>query len=208
MDVTKIEAHSLFIKKERFNLNNLVFSIVTDFRNQIAKENKDVKLEFVSNGTSIEDGSIDEIFVDADKDRISQVISNLLNNAIKSTKAGTITVIVNSMKERVHGNDTSAEEVIVTIKDTGSGVDPEILPRLFTKFATKSQSGTGLGLFISKNIIESHGGKIWLEDANGKNNNNVSRNNGATFSFSLPISNPEQLSSKLMSETYRTRTSQ
>jgi signal transduction histidine kinase len=208
LDVTKIEAHSLFIKKERFNLNNLVFSIVTDFRNQIAKENKDVKLEFVSNGTSIEDGSIDEIFVDADKDRISQVISNLLNNAIKSTKAGTITVIVNSMKERVHGNDTSAEEVIVTVKDTGSGVDPEILPRLFTKFATKSQSGTGLGLFISKNIIESHGGKIWLEDANGKNNNNVSRNNGATFSFSLPISNPEQLSSKLMSETYRTRTSQ
>ena len=104
-------------------------------------------------------------------------------------------------KEHDLSNDTKNQEVIVTVKDTGSGVDPEILPRLFTKFATKSQSGTGLGLFISKNIIESHGGKIWLGDGNGQNNNNnnnkgITGNNGAIFSFSLPISSPKQLKLK------------
>jgi signal transduction histidine kinase len=201
LDVTKIETQSLSIKKERFNLNDLILSIITDFRNQIAKENRDLKFEFISNGIFIADDTTDEIFVDADKDRISQVISNLLNNAIKSTKAGTITVVVNSIKMRTCEDGAASQEVIVTIKDTGSGVDPEILPRLFTKFATKSQSGTGLGLFISKNIIETHGGKIWLEDGNGKNNNGVDGNNGATFSFSLPMSNPKQLSSKLINET-------
>jgi signal transduction histidine kinase len=201
LDVTKIETQSLSIKKERFNLNNLILSIITDFRNQIAKENRDLKFEFISNGIFIANDTTDEIFVDADKDRISQVISNLLNNAIKSTKAGTITVVVNSIKMRTCEVGAASQEVIVTIKDTGSGVDPEILPRLFTKFATKSQSGTGLGLFISKNIIETHGGKIWLEDGNGKNNNGVNGNNGATFSFSLPMSNPKHLSSKLINET-------
>ena len=67
----------------------------------------------------------------------------------------------------------------MSVKDAGTGIDPEILPRLFTKFATKSTSGTGLGLFISKSIIEAHGGKIWAENnADGK---------GAAFYFSLPI---------------------
>ncbi len=214
LDVTKIETQSLFIKKERFSLNNLILNTIIDFRDQIIRENKDIKLEFISNGTSVKDEHIDDIFVDADKDRISQVISNLLNNAIKSTKAGAITVIVDS-KKRSDDNDrkdTGNQEVIVTVKDTGSGIDPEILPRLFRKFATKSQSGTGLGLFISKNIIESHGGKIWVEDNNNdgnSNNNNYAANDGkgAVFSFSLPISSSKELSSKLMSETYMTRTS-
>jgi signal transduction histidine kinase len=203
LDVTKIETQSLFIKKEKFSLNKLILNSIIDFRNQITRENKDIKLEFISNGTLVEDEHIDDdIFVDADKDRISQVISNLLSNAIKSTKAGTIAVIVGSRKESDDRKDGSSQEVIVTVKDTGSGIDPEILPRLFTKFATKSQSGTGLGLFISKNIIESHGGKIWAEDNNADN-----AGKGAIFSFSLPISS-KQLSSKLKSETYRTRASQ
>ncbi len=194
LDVTKIETQSLLIRKEYFDLNNLIINIITDFRNQIARENKDIKLKFISNGTLVENKFTDEIFVDADKDRISQVISNLLNNAVKCTKAGTITVVVDRRKEHDLNNDAKCQEVIVTVKDTGSGVHPEILPRLFTKFATKSQSGTGLGLFISKNIIESHGGKIWLGDGNGQNNNKgVNDDNGAIFSFSLPISNPKQL---------------
>ncbi len=71
-------------------------------------------------------------------------------------------------------------EIVVTITDTGSGIDSEILPRLFTKFATKSKTGTGLGLFISKSIIEAHGGKIC-----GKNNYPESK--GVTFGFSLPF---------------------
>jgi two-component system sensor histidine kinase VicK len=196
LDVTKIETQSLLIKKEHFDLNNLIINIITDFGNQIARENKDIKLRFVSNGTLVENEFTDKIFVYADKDRISQVISNLINNAVKCTKAGTITIVVNGIKEHDLSNDAESQEVIVSVKDTGSGVDPEILPRLFTKFATKSQSGTGLGLFISKNIIESHGGKIWLGDGNGQNNNNnkgITGNNGAIFSFSLPISSPKQL---------------
>jgi signal transduction histidine kinase len=174
LDVSKIEAQSLFIRRERFNLNNLILDTITDFRNQITKENKDIKLEFISNWKSEKSEYKDDIFVEADKGRISQVISNLLSNAIKSTKAGTITVIAERSQK--------SQEVVVTVKDTGCGVDPEILPKLFTKFATKSQAGTGLGLFISKNIIESHGGKIWVE------NNNLCDGKGAIFSFSLPAS--------------------
>jgi signal transduction histidine kinase len=100
-----------------------------------------------------------------------QVVSNLLNNAVKFTRDGTVCVKA----------EQNADQVIVSIKDTGQGIDPEILPRLFSKFATKSFSGTGLGLFISKSIIESHGGKIWAE------NNSIDGKRGATFYFSLPI---------------------
>ena len=73
-------------------------------------------------------------------------------------------------------------KAIVSIKDTGSGIDPEILPKLFTKFATKSVTGTGLGLYISKNIIEAHNGEIWAKN----NKDDSGGSNGATFSFSLP----------------------
>jgi signal transduction histidine kinase len=102
------------------------------------------------------------------------VISNLLGNAIKFTKEGTISIIT-EIEENGH-----SKEVIVSIKDTGEGIDPEIYPRLFTKFATKSITGTGLGLFISKSIVEAHGGRIWAE-------NNID-GKGATFAFSLPFS--------------------
>jgi signal transduction histidine kinase len=103
----------------------------------------------------------------------------LLNNAVKFTpeeKGGTIWVIL----EGKNKNDNYQEEVIVRIKDTGIGIAPEIMPRLFTKFATKSEKGTGLGLFISKSIVEAHGGRIWAE------NNTDGR--GSTFCFSLPLS--------------------
>ena len=101
LDVTKIETQSLLIKKEYFDLNNLIINIITDFRSHIARENKDIKLEFISNGTIVVENELtDEIFVNADKDRISQVISNLLNNAVKCTKAGAITVVVDGRKEQ------------------------------------------------------------------------------------------------------------
>ena len=112
------------------------------------------------------------IIVKADRYRITQVISNLIDNAIKFTKEGGETVSVDIKKKE------SDSWVIVSVKDTGTGIDPEIIPRLFTKFTSKSFKGTGLGLFISKNIIEAHGGKIWAE-------NNID-GKGATFSFSLP----------------------
>jgi signal transduction histidine kinase len=108
--------------------------------------------------------------VDADKARITQVISNLVNNAIKFTKRGKISITTEVRADN---------QAIVSVQDTGTGINDDIMPRLFTKFATKSQTGTGLGLFISKSIIEAHGGKIWAE------NNDDGK--GATFTFTLPL---------------------
>jgi two-component system sensor histidine kinase VicK len=166
LDVTKIESQSLKLNKERFNLNELIPNIIDGYRNYIEKDNIQVKLLY-------EPDNKDNIFVEADRGRIIQVISNLIGNAIKFTKEGTISVIT----------EEKDNQVVVSLKDTGTGIDPEILPQLFSKFVTKSFQGTGLGLFISKSIVEAHGGRIWAE--------NNSDNRGATFSFSLPISNHE-----------------
>jgi signal transduction histidine kinase len=169
LDVTKIESHSLKLNKERFNLSDLISSIIEDYRNRIEKDNIAVKLLYEPNNKD------NIIFVEADRGRLIQVISNLLDNAIKFTREGTISIIT----EEKDG------QVVVSVKDTGTGIDPEILPRLFSKFVTKSErGGTGLGLFICKNIVEAHGGKIWIE-----NNDIYDGKKGATFTFSLPISN-------------------
>jgi signal transduction histidine kinase len=111
------------------------------------------------------------IIVNSDKERIARVVTNLLSNAIKFTTKEKGNIYVMPQKKD--------SEIIVSLKDTGQGIDPEILPKLFTKFATKSLSGTGLGLFISKSIIEAHGGSVWAE-------NNFDCK-GATFRFSLPL---------------------
>lgn len=165
LDVTKIENNSMELNKEEFILNKAVLESFTDFANQLSKEQKEnVKLIVV-----LDEG---DVLVVADKHRINQVINNLLNNAFKFTKQGQITLSIE--KEKKYGKET-----IVKIQDSGPGIDPDIMPRLFTKFATKSYSGTGLGLFISKSIVETHGGKMWAENnLDGK---------GATFLFTLPI---------------------
>jgi signal transduction histidine kinase len=165
LDISRIESKSLDLRKESFNLNDMILTAITDSKNQVAKERKDTSLK-------LEFDSKEDIFIEADKSRINQVISNLLSNALKFTKEGTITAAV------VPKND----KIVVSISDTGPGIDSEILPRLFMKFATKSSTGTGLGLFVSKSIIEAHGGKIW-----GKNN--YPEGKGATFGFSLPLHN-------------------
>jgi signal transduction histidine kinase len=116
-------------------------------------------------------------FVVADRGRISQVLSNLVSNALKFTKSGTISVSMEEAKN--NDDDNKTKEFIISVKDTGTGIDSSIMPRLFTKFVSKSQTGTGLGLFIAKSIIEAHGGRIWAENnKDGK---------GATFTFMLPI---------------------
>jgi signal transduction histidine kinase len=164
LDVTKIESHSLILHKERFNLNEVISNTIQDIRNQISNGKVKLLYEFDK----------DLLFIDADRERITQVISNLLSNAVKFTKEGTISIVLEKKDSKVTFN----------IKDTGTGIDSEILPRLFTKFATKSFEGTGLGLFVSKSIIEAHGGKMWAENnADGK---------GATFCFTLPLSKQEQ----------------
>jgi two-component system, OmpR family, sensor histidine kinase VicK len=171
LDVTKIEGQSLQLKKELINVNDIISNTVQEIKNQIAH---DEKVELVSNST---DHSL--VFVEADKARITQVISNLVNNAIKFTKKGGGIVFIGIEEEENKQDNGPQKFVIVTVKDTGTGIDPEMLPRLFEKFASKSCKGTGLGLFISKSIVEAHGGKIWAE--------NNSDGKGTTFTFSLPL---------------------
>ena len=121
----------------------------------------------------------------ADKNRIQQVLSNLLGNALKFTEYGVITINTEKFIDIINNNENTEEKefVSIKIKDTGKGIDPEVLPRLFEKFATKSDKGTGLGLYISKNIVDAHGGKIWGGD------NNKYKKNGAEFGFTLPLYN-------------------
>ena len=167
LDVTKIESQTLKMNKEIIQLNEIIENVVKDYREIINKK------RYGSDQISIVfEPSKDIILVNADKGRIIQVLSNLLDNALKFTKEGTINITIKKIKEN--------QEIMVTIKDSGTGLDPEIIPQLFKKFATKSEQGTGLGLFISKNIIEAHDGIMW-----GENN---SESNGSTFYFTLPIS--------------------
>jgi two-component system, OmpR family, sensor histidine kinase VicK len=183
LDVTRIESKTLNLQKEQFNLNDLLSNILEDYKNEIEKSKRNVQL-FLKDFNSI-NGSF---LVKADKRRITQLISNLLNNAIRFTevKGGDVYVTVEG-KGEADGNGDNDKEVVVSIKDTGTGIDPEIYRRLFTKFATKSETGTGLGLFICKSIIEAHGGKIWAQNnKDGK---------GATFAFSLSISSNRATSS-------------
>jgi signal transduction histidine kinase len=157
LDVTRIEGHRLDLNKEKFDISEVVASAIEDIRRRVDDSN--IKFEY----------SLRKILVEADRMRISQVLSNLLSNAVKFTKQGTVYISA----------ENKDGQLIVSVKDTGSGIDLEIMPRLFTKFTTKSQTGTGLGLFISKSIIEAHGGRIWAENnKDGK---------GATFTFRLPL---------------------
>ena len=194
LDITRIESGLLTLNKEQFNLQRVIINTVDDYRNHIRSSNANVEIVYGINKEEettrggggvgqqqqqeqllhkqiINQDSTPAILVEADKVRITQVIDNLVSNALKFTKEGIISLSVET-------NDKG--RAVVSVKDTGQGIDPNILPKLFTKFATKSEfGGTGLGLFISKNIIEAHGGKIWAE--------NNTTENGATFYFSLPL---------------------
>src|SRR5688500_660352 len=173
LDVAKIESRSLKLKKELLDLNELISNIIEDYKTIIVKDNQNVKLFFKPYHYAL--------FVEADKERIAGVISNLLSNAIKFTKKGEI--FVSTEKE----DNSNSPYALVTVKDTGKGIDPEILPKVFSKFITKSFEGLGLGMYIAKNIVEAHKGKIWTEN-NNNNNKNKNGNRGAIFYFTLPLS--------------------
>ena len=169
LDVSRIESHTLKLNKVRLSFDELISNIVKDYRSQI--DDAHIHLTFRPEKTDNENAPF---YVDADKVRLTQIISNLVSNAIKFTEKGAISI-------RLRKRDN---QVIFSIEDTGRGIDAEILPRLFTKFASKSQRGTGLGLFISKSIIQAHSGSIWAENnPNGR---------GATFFFTLPGSSLSQ----------------
>lgn len=178
LEAARIESKSMKLTKEVADLNQKIESVIADIKVYLEKDQK-VKISFEKSSQSL--------FVQMDKSRIFEVLANLLRNAIKFTREGTITVTAEMVKGRTDGSDY----VMVKMKDTGTGINPEIMPKLFTRFSSKSDSGTGLGLYISKNIIEAHGGKIW-----GENNPD---GRGATFCFTIPLAakvqeqeNPEQ----------------
>jgi signal transduction histidine kinase len=168
LDVARIESGTLILERDNLNLTDLVTTAIEDAKNQVKISGKSIEISYFHK--QIQDAQQKkDLIVDADKDRILQILSNLLGNALKFTKEGSIAVTTEKVEN----------EVIVKVKDSGSGIDREIFPKLFEKFASKSEKGTGLGLFISKNIIEAHGGRIWAEN----NPDGI----GATFAFSLPI---------------------
>ena len=170
LDIARMESQSISLNKQIVNIDSLILDAVQDIMKDQSQVTRNVKLvchNITKKGDVAELADHEDIMVYVDRGRISQVISNLIDNAFNFTKNGSITLT----KKIEDGS------VVVSIKDTGSGIDPQILPRLFTKFTTRSERGTGLGLYICKRIIEAHGGKIWGE-------NNVDQ--GATFSFSLP----------------------
>jgi signal transduction histidine kinase len=168
LDVSRIEINSLDLKEGKFAIENLVIEIVKEFQ-QGLNNDKRIEIEYIKLEIN------KEYSVYGDRNRIGQVISNLISNSIKFIfKEGKISISIEKTKD-----NNNVDIIIVKIKDTGIGIDDEIYPNLFTKFATKSFQGTGLGLYISKKIVEAHGGKIWAE--NNKNEK------GASFYFSLPL---------------------
>ena len=189
LDISKIENRILKLNKEKFNINKNIRDIINDIK---SKENE-VEIIFV-------EPNVDPVIVEAYRIRIDEVISNLLTNAIKSSKnsmkggsspyeQGRNTISVFTTTIEPNGNDNNKDnvedkkegEIVISIRDRGTGIDPVIQEKLFTLFVTKSETGSRLGLFISKGIVEAHDGKIWAENnTDGK---------GATFSFSLPIIN-------------------
>lgn len=170
LEGAKIENQTLQLDYEQFNLKDILTDIIDDYNNLLTiKESKDVKLRYEPK----------DILIVADKVRVGRVISNLLNNAIKFTSKGEITISVIELKDNNNDDDDDGNgEIQVNIKDTGTGLSPAILPKLFSKFVSTDSGGTGLGLFVSRNIVEAHGGKIQAQN----NDDGI----GAMFSFTIP----------------------
>jgi signal transduction histidine kinase len=167
LDVTRIENsnNSLELNKEQFAIDSVIRDCIIDISQHTGKKN--LKFSYVP-----ADDNQQQVIIKADKTRIAQVLMNLLENSLNNSQEGIISVTSTT--------DPNANSITVSVKDTGSGINPDIIPRLFSKFVTASEKGTGLGLYISKKIIEAHGGKIWAE--------NNKDGQGATFAFTLPLS--------------------
>ena len=228
LDTAKIETNTLKLeRKEAVNLNELISEIVNEYRKtdnekqqreqdtikvfskkNTNRHNSNAKTNIVFKTIQRDQGDQD-ILVNVDKERLTQVMSNLLDNALKfGEDGGDILVTVEKKDNNEKSNDRreleeedrsiftqgnvgkqqqelqiqeedKEEIIVISVKDRGSGIDQEVLPRIFSKFTTKSDKGTGLGLYISKYMVEAHGGRMWAENnADGK---------GATITFTLPL---------------------
>lgn len=202
LDVARIDNNKLELYKEKININDKIKNILSDYQNRVRN---DSNIEFIFST------QYDPIMVNVDRIRIYEVITNLLNNAIKSIKGDNTsnvigkkkrliaisvklsysdriiqTTINNTNKIEISESSTNKRKnsyryVIVSISDSGTGIPADMFDKLFKKFNSFSEKGVGLGLFISKGIVEAHGGQIYAL--------NNDEGNGATFVFSLPISN-------------------
>ncbi len=166
LEAARIDSQLLTLYLEEFDLVELVKDLLKDLDNQI----RDKKISLILKCKE------DSILIVADKLRLNQVFLNIINNAINIVQEGEIIVSL----ERQDNINT----LLVRIIDNGPGIPSNRKDKLFTKFVTGSKSGTGLGLYICKNIIEKHGGKIW---ANNNVDNDGRETKGSTFTFSLPI---------------------
>lgn len=197
LDITRIENKSLELQKEPLNVDEIIIGVLYDTLDE-TEPTKNVRLVYSRNEHKKFDSTLSPnsselamlsqsakqhpaLSVNADRSRLTQVLTNLIGNAVKfSDDGGTVTVSVSEGdRARPDMDKTKSKVMLVRVVDTGRGIDPEITPRLFRKFASKSEKGMGLGLFISKNIIEAHGGEIWADDTKGEK--------GAIFSFTIPV---------------------
>jgi two-component system sensor histidine kinase VicK len=171
LDASRIESQRLTLRKGKFNLDDLLFNIVQDYCQQGKNSTSS------GEGVAILYEPPDEnIVVEADKERISQVMRNIIGNALEFTNEGNVSVTLRRERQK---EKEGKQIAVVTVRDTGCGVDPAIISRVFEKFVTKSEKGTGLGLFVSKSIVQAHEGRIWVQ-------NNTEGEKGATFYFTLP----------------------
>ncbi|HSA74773.1 MAG TPA: HAMP domain-containing sensor histidine kinase, partial [Candidatus Nitrosocosmicus sp.] len=179
LDVTQLENELLILNKDTFNLEQLVMDIAKEYNNNVRLINKkQLDIEYVSekigniNEPNYDKGDFGTVY--ADRTRIIQVIMNILENAVEFTKFGKIQLKLYQIPD--------SNELFLSITDSGRGIDPEVLPKIFSKFVSKSKKGTGLGLYISRKIIEAHKGKIWAENCYDANN----KITGCRLTFSLP----------------------
>jgi signal transduction histidine kinase len=185
--VARIDSNTLRLKKEKLDLIALIENVVDDVKKSL-RFDSGIQINFkvgianaydISNSIPDKSTESDSIIVLGDSVRLSQVVSNLISNALKSIdEQGSITITVSNGT-----NSDRNDHAVVSVSDDGRGIAQELIPRLFLRFVSTSDKGTGLGLFISKNIVEAHGGRIWAE-------NNTSRK-GATFIFEIPLITPQ-----------------
>jgi signal transduction histidine kinase len=180
-DVSQLDNNLLILNKEPLDLKDTIQKLVTTYQNQNMPSNS-YKSNIKTNSVAQRDKHVIDFDysnyppssknVKGDETYLTQVLNNLIDNAIEFTQNE------GKVKIKIY-KDIYEDKVIVTISDNGYGIHPDILPLLFTKYVKKSKGGAGLSLYISKKIIEAHGGEIWA-----KNNED---GKGATFGFSLPL---------------------
>jgi signal transduction histidine kinase len=196
LDVTKIEGKILRLDKELVNLDMLISSLVTEYQTALERKRIGKVGKYDKDSNNEEDynkharglfchilyqppSESGPFIIEADKDRIIQVLSNLLNNALNSSHQRMIRDNIAVLPIEVSmKRDNTSKEIVIMVNDKGMGIDKSIIEKMFTKFVTTSDGGTGLGLYVSKSLIEAHGGRIWAY--------NNTDEQGATFCFTLP----------------------